>query len=218
MIYFALHSRSRTVEELIRRFDGQAGLLAGQLARPGDLIVNWGARSVAPPAGVTVLNRTVPSKLGAIRSLTEAGVRTVRLVEGQDDWLIRDASHQAGQDLLRDRFLVHREPITEEYRVHSFRGLSIRVARKVPARADHHPWIRTHRTGWKFDYRRDAVPKGARKLAHQAIQSLGMDFGAVDLAQLEDGSLMVLEVNSAPGLEGRGFDVYRRAIQGALNG
>lgn len=222
MIYFNLGTRrSQTVQELSTRLNAQvmrSGEPLHSTPKPEDLVINWGGRTLptsCETAGVR-LNPTVPSKREAIDRLQQANLRTIRLVDHSDEWLIRDPSHHGGMDLLRDRLLVMKEPIVEEYRVHSWQGKSLRAAVKVPSRPDHHPWIRSHNSGWKFSYDPDRIPKGIRKLAHQAVAALGMDFGAVDLGQLEDGGFIVLEVNSAPGLEGQTFDRYEQAIRALL--
>lgn len=219
MIYLHLGQRhSQTAQELLRRVEGQTWPSGPSTPRLGrsDLVINWGSRRLPQDclaSGSRLLNREVPTKREAIDRLNQAQIRTIRLVDHSDEWLVRDASHRGGQDLLKDRLLVVKEPIVEEYRVHSWMGKSLRTAVKVPARPDHHPWIRSHLSGWKFSYDPDRIPKGIRKLAHQAVQALGLDFGAVDLGQLEDGTFMVLEVNSAPGLEGQTFDRYAEAIR-----
>ena len=59
-------------------------------------------------------------------------------------------------------------------------------------------------------------PKGLRPLAHQAVEALGYDFGAVDILDLGDGGddrYVVLEVNSAPSLRSEHTqDRYLNAI------
>ncbi len=46
-----------------------------------------------------------------------------------------------------------------------------------------------------------------------SIDALGLDFGAVDLIVTSDEKVYVLEVNSAPGLEGSTLDAYVSAFQ-----
>lgn len=50
-----------------------------------------------------------------------------------------------------------------------------------------------------------------------AITSIGLNFGAVDLIVKENGLVYVLEVNSAPGIEGTTLSKYVEAFQQAFN-
>jgi glutathione synthase/RimK-type ligase-like ATP-grasp enzyme len=104
-----------------------------------------------------------------------------------------------------------------EYRVHVFNGTVLFTQEKRRERdrersADE-SLIRSHANGWVFcreniesDGRRDA-------LAIKAIEALGLDFGAVDIIynQKED-KYYVLEVNTAPGLEGQSVIDYTDAF------
>lgn len=80
-----------------------------------------------------------------------------------------------------------------EYRVHIFNGKSIRISQK------------------KFDDEGNyttAKPSNrvgrVRKAAKQAVEALGLDFGAVDVLARGDNNeeVFVLEVNAAPGIGG----------------
>lgn len=140
-------------------------------------------------------------------------------------WLPRVDNHIGGNDLLRTParpdYWAKKEDITSEMRIHSFNGKSIRAGRKVqrPTRPDgapSHPWIRSFDAGWVLAYEDFSSPQPARDLAARAVEALGLQFGAVDLATRADGSLMVLEVNRAPGIEGGSIQAYVKAIQSWL--
>lgn len=81
-----------------------------------------------------------------------------------------------------------------EYRVHIFKGKSIRISEKI-FNED-----RTYTTGKPGDIKLRKV----REAAKLAVEAVGLDFGAVDvLARGPDNDqVWVLEVNSAPGLGG----------------
>jgi len=51
-----------------------------------------------------------------------------------------------------------------------------------------------------------------------AITALGLNFGGVDLIEMDrvDGGSVVLEVNSAPGLQGATAGFYAQSIQAVL--
>lgn len=154
-----------------------------------------------------------------------------------EEWLGRRNNHQGGSDLLRPPaspdYWVRKETLVREFRVHSFDGRSIRAGVKTirdgmrtpmgdvipthnPDHAPHtdlaHPWIRSHEAGWRISYDGESIADRHRLMAHLACQALGLTFGAVDIGQRADGSLMVLEVNRAPGLEGGTIDAYAEAI------
>jgi len=105
-----------------------------------------------------------------------------------------------------------------EYRVHVFQGEVIDTCQKKKLTEANragavNPLIRNYSTGWVF-CRSDIVPCPVReKLAISAVQALGLDFGAVDIIYNEhENQYYVLEVNTAPGLEGTTLAKYVEAI------
>lgn len=134
------------------------------------------------------------------------------------EWLKREANHTGGSDLLNPPanadFFVKKEALTREFRVHSFKGRSIRSGVKRAAEGvEAHPWIRSYDAGWRIIYDGVTSEQRHRTIAHSAVEALGLDFGAVDIGERADGSLIVLEVNRAPGLEGGTVGKYADAIQ-----
>ena len=51
-----------------------------------------------------------------------------------------------------------------------------------------------------------------------AVSALGLDFGAVDIIEDADGKLYVLEVNTAPGLEGQTLTLMAEALKELIDG
>lgn len=104
-----------------------------------------------------------------------------------------------------------------EYRIHVFNGTVIDAQQKRRSRdfaglVDNQ--IRNHHTGWI--YARDNLEYDAslNTLAINAVAALGLDFGAVDIIWNDrQRQGYVLEVNTAPGLEGTTLQNYVRAIQ-----
>lgn len=101
-----------------------------------------------------------------------------------------------------------------EYRVHVFKGEIIDTQQKKKRNSDVRPatfntFIRNHDNGWVYcrndidsDIFRDA-------LAILAVEALGLDFGAVDIIYNEhENQNYVLEVNTAPGIEGNTLEKY----------
>lgn len=142
----------------------------------------------------------------------------------QTAWLARTLNHLGGRDLLNPpatpNFWVKKEEIVKEYRIHLFRGRSIRAGVKVHNlnSPNHHAWVRSLDGGWRISYDGFTSSKGMRKLANEAVKALSLDFGAVDLAEKADGTLLVLEVNRAPGLGDGTINAYSDAIQAWVEG
>jgi hypothetical protein len=157
-------------------------------------------------------------------------------------FLPRSKYHTGGADLLgieakRVDYWVLKQEFVKEYRVHSFGQKSIRAGVKVPRDGFTpvpdgqnwvpnknlvHPWIRSFDGGWRIKYdgfqTKDlSNGRSLRNLAHQAVKVLGLTFGAVDIGQTSDGTLVVLEVNTAPGVEGGTLEAYKKAIKKWIN-
>jgi glutathione synthase/RimK-type ligase-like ATP-grasp enzyme len=106
-----------------------------------------------------------------------------------------------------------------EYRVHVFQGRVIDVTEKRRASGNEPALIRSYANGYVFARSNIAEPADLREQAIKAVRSLGLDFGAVDIVQsLNDGLCYVLEVNTAPGLEGTTLDRYVQAISAVASG
>lgn len=106
----------------------------------------------------------------------------------------------------------------KEFRVHVFNGEIIDVAEKRKIRRDNRPdnfdgYIRNHANGWIFARDNLVHPGGLDSLAISACRALSLNFGAVDIIWNEKENLCyVLEVNTAPGLEGTTLTNYINAI------
>jgi hypothetical protein len=133
-------------------------------------------------------------------------------------WLPRVYNHVGGADLLQPpataEYWVKKEAIQAEVRIHSFNGKSIKAGSKQPREGvQQHPWVRSYDGGWRIVYDNFESTEAQRKLAHKAVKTLGLNFGAVDLGQKADGTWIVLEVNRAPGLADGSVATYAAAIQ-----
>lgn len=228
--------------ERLRRFDGINFWDKTKRIRPeaGSVIINWGA--LLPELDdMKVLNHidSWDDKLQELRLLRAKGIAVPdhndgngyvwqRLVDA--GFLPRHADHTGGIDLLNvtrnPDYWVRKMEFTNEYRIHSFDGKSIRAGIKVvregfalttegawrPNANLAHPWIKSWDGGWRISYKnfRSTVPM--RNLAHKAVGALKLTFGAVDMAETVDGKLFVLEVNRAPGVEGTTIEAYADTI------
>lgn len=108
----------------------------------------------------------------------------------------------------------------QEYRIHVFQGKVIfqqRKARKKDIPDDQINWqIRNHGNGFIFAHEGvDVAPEG-QFAAINAVNGLGLDFGAVDLIWHPNTGFTVLEVNTACGLEGKTLEVYVQAFKGVM--
>lgn len=108
----------------------------------------------------------------------------------------------------------------DEYRVHVFQGDVIAVQQKK-VRADHDDpnyQIRSHKNGFVFTRQGVNPDDSVLSEAINAVAALSLDFGAVDVIWNEHyQKAYVLEVNTAPGLEGETVRDYASAIQRYYN-
>lgn len=107
----------------------------------------------------------------------------------------------------------------EEYRVHICLGevIDIQQKKKRNGVEDANFQIRSHANGWVFA--RDGInpDDSIREHAIAAVTALGLDFGAVDIIwNAHQGQAYVLEVNTAPGLEGSTINAYANKIKELL--
>lgn len=120
-------------------------------------------------------------------------------------------------ELVRAPLYVQYVKKQKEFRVHVAFGSVIDVQEKRK-RADVDKesvnfQVRNHHSGWVY-CREDIVqPTGLADMAIKTVAQLGLDFGAVDLIWNEKrNEVYVLEVNTAPGLEGSTVDKYAEAF------
>lgn len=110
----------------------------------------------------------------------------------------------------------------KEFRVHVFGDNVIEVVEKRKRngfnRSDAFALaIRNHTNGWVFCRENIQEPPELRSVAILAVKALGLDFGAVDILWNEkENKCYVLEVNTAPGIEGTTVKKYCDAIMEIL--
>lgn len=115
----------------------------------------------------------------------------------------------------------------EEYRVHIAFGEVIDVQRKVLRKTDDLGQeidpktidfrIRSYRNGFIFQRENIHPHQDVIKQAKLAMATTGLDFGAVDVIWNDhDRKAYVLEINTAPGLEGQTVDSYVTAFRKEL--
>lgn len=157
-------------------------------------------------AGLTVPDwHTTPPVHGLVfmgRNLRHTQGRDIRFPRRRRNWL-RDCD-----------FFVDWVPSFNEWRIHVWkkrviaRGIKHYTGTKGKAKFE----IRSRRKGWRLRHDIDP-PQAVRDAARKAVAALGYDFGAVDLLIRDpDDAIVILEVNSAPGLDNYTADRYVKAI------
>ena len=143
-------------------------------------------------------------------------VRQNSLVETDSDYLNSDFKTLPSAPLY-----VKYIPKKFEYRVHVLPGGSTSIRQKLRDTSvddEHIDWrIRSHGNGFIFAKSLKYEPEGIKEIAEKAVDSLGLEFGAVDIIYNEKRNQMyVLEINTAPGLEGSTVGEYVDAFKNYL--
>lgn len=103
-----------------------------------------------------------------------------------------------------------------EFRVHIFKDKVVVVCekkRKKDFNGERDTKIRNLANGYVFTQSVENEPNGLRELALKAAQVSQSDFRGVDIGYNEkNGELFVIEVNSAPGIQGSNINRYIEAI------
>ena len=206
---------------------------------PDKMVINWGSTQSVP---YPVVNEPryvgrASNKLAAFRIMQVHDVLVPPFTESKEDaqyWadngrkvvcrtLLRADSGRGivlasrPEEVVDAPLYVQYVPKLQEYRVHVFSGEVIDVQRKARAYEvpdDQVNWqIRNHCNGFVFVRHEVVLPDVAQLAAINAVQCLGLTFGAVDIIYNErQSAYYVLEVNTAPGLEGTTLTKYAEAI------
>jgi D-alanine-D-alanine ligase-like ATP-grasp enzyme len=116
----------------------------------------------------------------------------------------------------RAAFFAKYQTHTGEYRVHVMNGKVIDFVKKkkmAPEKIEemgyqYNQYVRNHDHGWVFARENVELPPAVEEQAILAANALELDFGAVDVIQSNKYGVFVLEVNTAPGLEGTTLERY----------
>ena len=103
---------------------------------------------------------------------------------------------------------------SKEFRVHVFDGRVIDVQQKRKREGVEVDYkVRSYSNGWVFCRDDIEYDESVAEEAVKAVAAIGLDFGAVDVIWNDYyHKAYVLEVNTAPGLEGATVDSYNQAI------
>lgn len=108
-----------------------------------------------------------------------------------------------------------------EYRVHVFKGRVIDVQEKRKRsnfQGEINTKIRSYNNGWVYCREEVSPPEQLLSVSVSAVNALGLDFGAVDVIwNNRQQQAYILEINTAPGLEGATVQRYATAFMELVN-
>ncbi|MDD2273968.1 MAG: hypothetical protein PHH29_17115 [Desulfuromonadaceae bacterium] len=206
--------------------------------RLSDVIINWGS---SQPIGSTCSTINYPSsvtyasnKLLSFNKLNEAGVSIPRFTT---DINIADANYErvfvrhtltghsgegievintGSQCLPNAPLYVEAIRKKNEYRVIVVDGEVVDIKQKrlsTDAPEDRSRYVRNLNNGWIFSRDNVEYVEGLNEIGIEAVNALGLDFGAVDIITDCNDKLYVLEVNTAFGLEGKTIELVGEALK-----
>ena len=202
--------------------------------RPSDCIVAWGPTAPCQHTDQQQeqAKKVASDKLLSFQKFKEAGVSIPEwttdkaiAIAWNKEYLARTLlrSHSgrgivvvpAGQEPPNARLYVQYKKKKHEYRVHVFQSKIIDITQKKRkvGHENRNNQIRNHINGWVYARENIIEPEGIRSLALTACTALGLQSGAVDIIWNEkENKCYVLEINSAPGIEGTTCKKYTNEI------
>lgn len=208
-----------------------------KIFRRNTQVLNWGNGTWNPRGrNLTIVNKPeavarAANKLTSLTLMRSAGVKTVEFTTNRSvalGWL-EDGNTVYGRSMLsahsgrgiviltENDYVVPTLPLytkgllkAHEYRVHVAFGQVIDFAKKRRRDGgESNPLIKNLSNGWVFCRNGITLPDAAKTQALAAVSALGLDFGAVDVLYRErENEAFILEVNTAPGLEGTTLQKY----------
>jgi glutathione synthase/RimK-type ligase-like ATP-grasp enzyme len=207
-----------------------------KLVASGSIVVNWGKSDLRTfGSGVAVYNKPEAvsrslNKLETFKALDAANVPTLDWTEDRFvamDWLNEGHHVYARTNVMssqgRGIIVAGLEdalpyaPLytkgfnkTHEYRVHVAFGQVIDFSKKKKRiGVDVSGFIKNSNNGWVYCRQDLVLPDAIKTACINAIKALGLDFGALDVLYKErDNEARIVEVNSAPGIEGTTLNAY----------
>jgi len=207
------------------------------------VVINWGSHKIYPnvvyvnhPKNVSI----AANKLSSFCEFKEHGVPTVgwttskkEAKKAQDSGVtvlartLLNASEGKGIVVCEPGTPLPDAPLytfykkkKKEFRVHVCDGEAIDVQQKRKRKeytGKTNPWVRSYRYGWVFCRKDIEEPAELRSVAVAAVKALNLDFGAVDVIwNANEDKCYVLEVNTAPGIEGSSTEIYKKALTAYL--
>jgi glutathione synthase/RimK-type ligase-like ATP-grasp enzyme len=205
--------------------------------RPGDIVINWGSSRCPGYGQAKILNKNIAvaqNKLLTFQKLRESNVATPEFYTNADEIpeeaypivcrTLLGGHSGAGIVIADDDSQLVNAPLytqyikkKDEFRIHVVGGKIVFCQRKARKMDNDSPnWlIRNLANGFSFVLvPEDEVPEKVKEQSLAAIEALKLDFGGVDCIWNEMKQLaVVLEVNTAVGLEERSAQFYVEAIK-----
>lgn len=173
--------------------------MEGQVSIP-EFTTNWAEAADWLTGGITVIERTV------LNGHKGVGM-TLKIPQNGDD---------PAQINPRCPLFVKYIKKRDEYRIHVFRGQVMDFQQKrVRENSEGNNFqIRNYNNGWVYCRENVNPPQEVLQQAISAVNTLGLDFGAVDIGWNHHyQQATVYEVNTAPGLYGTTLNRYAQAIR-----
>lgn len=235
-LFNSYNRKSKSVRKLAKALSGRV-YIQGDEVRASDVVINWGDGKCRLNH-LNLLNsaaavRLVANKRSAFDVLLSAGVPIPRYAKTKEGvtWkgttVVRHklTGHSGeGIEIVDDPNELPSAPLyveyikkQDEYRIHVGKkdGATVVISKQRKARCLDVPdsevdWkVRNHKNGFVF-VRQDVHPPDIVLVAAcSALDASGLDFGAVDVIyNAKERKAYVLEINTAPGLEGQSIDDY----------
>lgn len=236
--------KSNSAREIVDADDNFRRLVEGKGFKSTDVVVNWGTTHEPLVKAAKVINSPLAvslciNKYHTFAALAGKDIPTV-------PWTTNKAVAQEWADkgrtvVVRETLTGHSgagiliiepgQPIPDaplytqyvfkekEFRIHATQTEVFDTRRKIrDPKVEPTDWkIRSAKNGFIFAAKNVDPSADRDQLAIDAVKALGLDFGAVDIVEDKHGKLFVLEVNTAPGLEGQTIKKYNAILEKLAN-
>ena len=210
------------------------------------IVFNWGNSEVHPicnnrrPCNLYNIPEAVTRASDKLRTFSVLSNRGVRIPQTtQAGWVAHqwieegatvygrrytNSSQGKGIHILtQDDYFIDNLPlytrgiVGKEYRVHVAFGKIIDFTQKKKrSETEVNEYVRNHSNGWVFAREGVLLPPDAAVQSIKAIDELGLDYGAIDVIVNDNNAAYILEVNTAPGIEGTTLQKYSAAFEEVL--
>lgn len=239
-------SRSLSARSVARELGGLTLKREGSQYRfrQGDVILNWGNYRVPHPVTFNQPEavRICTSKTRTYKVLAQAGVPTVEWTASRSEaqrWLTEGSIvfHRAVDSGARGVGITVLGPDSpheslpqggfftkkisgREFRVYCVGDQVTSILEKRQRLGiDADPHVRSYANGYVFcrNHRSPIDRDLFTNTSVRALQAVGLDFGGIDVILKNDGTLHVLEINSAPGITGTALQEMCGAFRALIN-
>lgn len=170
----------------------------------------------------TLLPPWTENRATALRMVSEGHMVVARTVlNGHSGEGIEIRGKKNPNPLPESPLYVRYIPKDEEYRIHVIRSDDVSEAFYIQKKVKrpgyegkHNRLVRNHEGGYTYQHNDVTVPPSVLQAAITVFNASGLVFGAVDVIfTKKDNRAYVLEINTAPGLEGESVNIYANAFK-----